>query len=295
MRFRDRATGEIHAERVFGARALHRLYDTRLGRALTEHVLSRPAASGLYGLVQRSPWSRNRVEAFVRDLAIDANEAELPLGAYRSLDHFFTRRLREGARVIDPHEDHLVSPCDARVLAYREVPALLGIKGTGVSLEALVGDAAIARRFASGSALVCRLAPADYHRFHFPSDGEADAPHRVPGRLHSVHPIALRAGAPSFHNQRDVTVLETPRFGEILLVEIGALLVGTIVQSYARGPVLRGQEKGFFRFGGSTVALVTRPGRVVLDDDLVESTRAGIETLVRMGTRIGRAASETPS
>ncbi len=106
-----------------------------------------------------------------------------------------------------------------------------------------------------------------------------------------MHPIALAAGAPAFRNKRTVAFLSTERFGEIALVEIGALLVGTIVQTYRPGPVARGAEKGYFRFGGSTVVVLVEPGHLVPDPDLVEWSARGIKTLVKMGAGIGRAAA----
>jgi phosphatidylserine decarboxylase len=285
-RVRDRATGEIFEERVFGGRALELLYGPR-GRGLTDHVLTGQLAHQLYGWWQRRPTSRRRIPEFVSSLGIDASEAERPLEAYASLDDFFTRRLRAGVRTIDPDPDHLVSPADARVLA---VPALAGtrlqVKGCQVTLDQLLCSSAEAARYAGGAALVARLAPADYHRFHFPDDGVASAATYVPGRLHSVHPIALAAGAPSLMNRRMLSVLESARFGRLMMVEVGALCVGTIEQTYRPGRVRRGDEKGLFRFGGSTVVLLIEPGRARLDADLVETSGAGLETLVRMGTRV---------
>src|SRR5690606_10594103 len=117
----------------------------------------------------------------------------------------------------------------------------------------LLADAALARRYRGGAALVVRLAPADYHRFHFPESGLAGPARPIPGPLHSVHPIALAGGAPSFRNRRHVTLIETERAGLVAMVEVGALLVGTIEQTYEPGPVTRGDEKGTFRMGGSTV------------------------------------------
>ena len=287
---RDRRSGVVFAEKVFGGDTLDFLYG-RHGRWLTDRVLSSPAANRVYGWLKRRPGSRAEIAGFFSSLGIDASEAEHPLDAYGSLDEFFCRKLRPGVRPIDPSPEHLVSPADARVVV---IPALNGqtlpVKGTQITLAALVDDAALAERYRGGTALVARLAPADYHRFHFPDDGVASAAHEVEGRLHSVHPIALAAGAPSLQNRRSVTLLESAGFGTLVMVEVGALLVGTIVQTYRPGRVRRGDEKGTFRFGGSTVVLLAEPGRLRLDADLVSASEAGLETLVRMGERIGRRA-----
>lgn len=163
----------------------------------------------------------------------------------------------------------------------------LPVKGSQISLPELLGDAELAERFQGGVAVIIRLAPADYHRFHFCDDGVASPWRPIAGRLHSVHPIALAAGAPSFRNRRCVTRLASRHFGELVSVEVGALCVGTIEQTFLPGPVVRGQEKGMFHFGGSTVVLLAEPGRVELDRDLVESSLQGVETLVRLGERMG--------
>jgi phosphatidylserine decarboxylase len=288
-RVRDRRTGRVFAEPVFGAEALERLYGTsRHGRLLRRAVRTHAFNRG-YGWLKRRPTSRRQITGFVASLRIDASEAERPIEAYESLDAFFTRRLRSGARPIDPDPGRLVSPCDARAIGFASCPGELRVKRSHVTLAALLGDGVLARRFTAGPAVVLRLAPADYHRFHFPADGTASAPYCLPGPLESVHPIALAAGAPSFENQREVTLLETAGFGCLALVEVGALVAGRIEQTYRPGRVWRGDEKGMFHFGGSTVVLLAEPGHLSLDDDLLADTAAGLEVLVRMGTGIARA------
>ena len=289
VRYRDRETGELGYERVFGADALHFLYETRRG-GLLRTGLRRRAVSRLYGLLQRRGASRRRIPDFVAGLGIDASEAELPLEAYRSLDDFFTRRLKPGVRPVDPDPRVLVFPADGRVLVYPRLDGVrLRVKGCSVDLDELLGDREAASRFRDGTAVVVRLAPADYHRFHFPDGGEAGSPRPIRGPLESVHAIALDAGSQSLHNKREVTWISSRGFGQLAIVEVGAMLVGTIVQTYAPGPVTRGQEKGYFRFGGSTVVLLLEPGRLCLDADLIEASAAGLETRVKMGTRIGEA------
>jgi phosphatidylserine decarboxylase len=285
---RVRATGQLVPEAVFGEQTLHFLYENPWGRRLEQWLGCRTPLNRLYGWLQRAPWTRARIPAYVASLGIDACEAELPLQSYRNLDELFVRRLRPGARTVDPCPDHLLSPCDGRVRVFPRVEqGTLQVKACQVTVAELLGDEQAAARLAGGPAVVIRLAPADYHRFHFPDDGVAGAPRALGGPLHSVHPIALRAGAPSLLNRRTVTWLDSRGFGRLAMVEVGALVVGTIVQSYRPGPVARGQEKGYFRFGGSTVLLLLQPGRLQLDSDLVQTSSEGYETLVRMGSRLG--------
>jgi phosphatidylserine decarboxylase len=288
----DRVAGVTRREPVFGGRTLAFLYERHIGRFLVDSILSRRIPNHLYGWLQRRLSTRARIQTFVDSLGIDVDEAEQPPGGYRSLDHFFTRRLKPEARPIDLRPEHLISPADGRALAFAVLRGrTLPVKGADLSLTDLLGDASMADKYADGAALVIRLAPADYHRFHFPDSGIAGPVREIEGALHSVHPIALGAGAPSFRNKRQVALLETRSFGQLVLVEVGALCVGTIVQTYRPGPVERGTEKGLFRFGGSTIVVLAEAGRIAIDADLIENTKQGLETLVRMGTRIAHGAN----
>ncbi|MBI4575036.1 MAG: phosphatidylserine decarboxylase [Planctomycetes bacterium] len=293
VRYIDRLTGRIETERIFGEGALRFVYGAGRGHRLARRLLRTRGLSHLYGAWQRSTWSRQRVRPFADALGIDVAEAELPLEGYPTLDAFFTRRLRPGARPVDPGPEALVSPCDARTLVFPALHrGLVPLKGGSFPLEEVLRDRGLAARYRGGDVVVLRLAPADYHRFHFPDDGVPGPPRWIGGALDSVHPVALRSGASSFcANRRAVTRLESRGFGDLLLVEVGALCVGTIVQTYRPGwPVARGEEKGLFRFGGSTVLLCVEPGRVHWEADLLAGTALDLETLVRMGTRLGTRA-----
>jgi phosphatidylserine decarboxylase len=283
-----RETGELRAERVYGERELRLLYETWWGSALLHAFIKRQWFSHVSGILRRSPFSRREIPAFVQRYEIDDTESEFPAAAYQSLDAFFTRKLKPEARPIDRNPLHLVAPAEGRVLAFAEMPGgQLDVKGCTVDIEELVGGL---NGFKPGAAFVIRLAPCDYHRFHFPTDCQVADPVGVGRTLHSVHPIALRAGTPAFRNKRMVSMLSNTKCGRLLQVEVGALTVGSIVQTYDRGPVKKGQEKGYFRLGGSTVILLTEPGRVAPDADLLDATARGLETLVKVNTRIGLIA-----
>jgi phosphatidylserine decarboxylase len=279
-----RESGELRVERVYGERELRLLYETWWGALLLHAFVKRNWFSRLSGLLKRSPISRRQIPTFIRRYEIDDTESEFPAATYHSLDAFFTRKLKPELRPVDRIPIHVVAPAEGRVLAFAELAGgKLDVKGCTVDIDELVGGL---NGFKPGAAFVIRLAPCDYHRFHFPVDCQVSSPARVGRTLHSVHPIALGAGAPSFRNKRVVSVLTGTSFGRMLQIEVGALTVGSIVQTYERGPAKKGQEKGYFRFGGSTVILLTEPGRVVPDKDLLDATANGYETLVKVGTRI---------
>jgi len=287
--FINRESGELQPERVYGERELRFLYETWFGHALLHSLIKRAWFSRLSGLAKRSRISRREIPGFIRRYDIDDSESEFPAADYRSLDAFFTRNLNPETRPIDRNPLHLAAPAEGRVLAFDDVPECgLDIKGCKVDVDELVGGL---NGFEPGACFVIRLAPCDYHRFHFPTDCQASEPVTIGRNLHSVHPIALTSGAPSFRNKRMVSTLSSTICGRMLQVEVGALTVGSIVQTYERGPAKKGQEKGYFRFGGSTVVLLTEREMVVPDEDLLFATAQGLETLVKVGTRIGLVAT----
>jgi phosphatidylserine decarboxylase len=291
LRYRDRRTGRIVAEQVPGERALRWLYGTSLGRAFFRLALDGPLCSSLYGWWQKGRWTRRKIYSFVEQYRIDQGEFELPLDQYRTFNDFFTRRLRNGARPFAPDPYLLCCPADGKVLVYPclEHNTRLPVKSCAISPASLLAGSGDPALYQGGAALVVRLAPYDYHRFHFPDAGRAGPARQVAGHYHSVNPLALARVPEVFHlNKRAVTCLDAAHFGPLAYVEIGALNVASIVQTYAPGPVERGQEKGFFQFGGSTLVLLFAPGMVRFDDDLLADSAQGLEVHVRTGERIGQ-------
>lgn len=292
----NRRTAQLETEIVFERWFMNMVYGTPLGRASETLLWSRKWFSRLYGALQRSRMSRRKIRRFVERYAIDCTEPDRPLQSYRSFDDFFQRRLKPTARPIAGNKDTLISPADARLLAYSVRQGLVvPIKGARYSMSRLTAGAADDHRFHGGLCLVFRLAPVDYHRFCYIDDGEHGAHRSVSGRLHSVSPLAMRRGVNAFHeNQRDVVVLRTASFGPVVEVDVGALAVGRIIQHHRSAHRFRrGAEKGCFAFGGSTIVLVFERDRVSIDCDIVEHSQRGIETLVRYGEGIGRGASST--
>jgi phosphatidylserine decarboxylase len=290
IRYVERSSGELRDEQIIWDRFLPWLYTPTLGARACRAVLRSRPPSVVYGWLQRAPWSKRRISGLVTRLAIDAEESEKPASDYGSLAAFFSRRLRPGARPFAADPDVLPSPADGRVLAFpRLAGGTIPVKGRGFSLAALVGDEQLARTYEDGAGVVIRLAPGDYHWFHFPDSGAAGRWRVIPGAYDSVSHYALeRAPEILCLNYRHVTVLESRGFGPVLVVAIGALFAGSIIQVYRPGPVERGQPQGYFGLGASSMVLATLPGRLQLDADLIANTRQGLETRVRMGTSLGR-------
>jgi phosphatidylserine decarboxylase len=287
----NRHTGRVEIERVYGEAALRWAYENPLGRWTNWAVGRRAWLGRWYGWWMRQPITRDKVPLFIEKFGLDAAEfAEAP-GTYASFDAFFSRKLKAGARPLAGGPETVVFGADGRHLGFPDVAQAEGVfvKGQRWDLRGLLGDAALAERYAKGTLVLSRLCPVDYHRFHFPTEGTPGEARWLPGSLWSVNPIALRRKlAWLWENKRMLTVLETPRLGPVLLLEIGATNVGSITQTFAPGaPVERGAEKGYFAFGGSATVTLFEPGRVKLAEDLVEQTRAGRELYAHMGSKLG--------
>jgi len=165
------------------------------------------------------------------------------------------------------------------------------VKGAKFSLPELLGDSALAAKFFGGAMLISRLCPVDYHRFHFPVGGTPRDARRINGWLYSVSPVALRRNLRTLvENKREITLIESPEFGTVAMVEVGATNVGSIRQAFVPDrPVAKGDEKGFFAFGGSCVITLFERGRMRFDADVMASNSDFIECYARMGDRLGEA------
>ncbi len=291
IHFFNRLTGQMETEQVYGERFLRWVYETRLGRLTLAAVVKRGVFSWWYGRQMDSRKSQRRIQPFIDRYGLDPQEFEREASAYPTFNEFFYRRLRPEARPLESGSDTLLLPADGRHLLVPDVSAATDfwVKGQRFDLVALLGDPQLARRLQGGAALISRLCPVDYHRFHFPCSGFTQIPEQVTGYLYSVSPIALRQRATIlWENARFRTVVESESFGLVVFLEVGATCVGSIVHTAkAPGRVSAGEEKGYFRFGGSCVITLVGPGRVSWADDLVAYGGRGIEVYARMGQRAG--------
>ena len=292
--FYNRHTGRIETERIYGEGWLRFIYGGNpLGRLSLAAVVRRAWFSAWYGWRMNRPASVKKVLPFIVEYGVDAGEFAKPATAYRTFNEFFYRRLKDDARPIAPGGDVAVFPADGRHLAYQDVDTADGfyVKGKKFSLAALLGSGALGAEFAGGSMLISRLCPVDYHRFHFPVSGRPSEARLINGSLCSVSPIALRLN-PGYltENKRMVTLMDTPRFGRVAVLEVGATMVGSILQDFTPDkPVEKGDPKGMFAFGGSCVITLFQRNRIRFDQDLVENAAEQREVYARMGERLGVA------
>lgn len=271
-------------------RLLESLYGSAAGRCLLRPLVS-PLVSKLGGRILDSGISAWAIEPFIRRAGIDMRDYEKK--KYTSYNDFFTRRLKPGAREIDMDETHFISPCDCRLSVYPIEPgAEVMIKHTRYTVGSLLRDERLAEHFAGGYLWVFRLSVDDYHRYIYADDGRESVRRRIPGVLHTVNPVANDVYPIYKENTREYSLLKSKHFGTVLMMEVGALMVGKIENRPVTDHVVRGQEKGNFAFGGSTIIYMTQEDRVFPDLDLLVNSADGIETKVQIGSRIGMAKSQ---
>lgn len=264
-------------------------YESEPQRSITQWIKSQPLFDWLYAAYENTHRSAREIEPFVRKYHIDMREFE-PV-EYRSFAEFFDRRLRPGMRRFPSAPGEMGAFAEARYFGWTRLDAeqRFPVKGHSLSAEQILGNAQRARPFTGGPVLLVRLAPVDYHHVHYPDDGRTLDHHRLGHRLWTVNWHALLSKPDIlFSNKRNINILETRHFGRLAFVEVGALSVGRIVQVHPLDASFqRGEEKSVFRFGGSAIVVFGEQGMWRPSDDLLEHTKEGVETLVRLGEPVG--------
>lgn len=278
---------KLTEEKEAGIGAIRFTYGTVLGRFLAKTILCRRPISNLYGAWQRSRFSRKKTKKFMSQFDISVDDCTQT--EFSCFNDFFTRQRKPQPDT--SKENELVAVADAKLLALPiDEGSVFAVKGVPYTTAELLEDEALAREFCGGSCLIFRLAPTDYHRYSYPDAGTQEAAVKIQGVLHTVHPIAA-ASKVYRRNTRQYNVLHTAHFGKAVQMEVGALLVGRIVNHRdAAAKFDKLEEKGYFEYGGSTVILLLQRGAVTIDEDISEYSARGIETKVRLGERIGKAS-----
>lgn len=288
-----RSTGNIEVETPPAETMLKFLYTNQLGKKLLLPLVKRRFISEFYGRQMDKPFSVERIRKFVYDLNIDMSESKKSIEEFTSFNDFFYRELKPEAR---PIGKHFISPGDGKLLAFENINDVheFYVKGKKFTLEAFLKNKTLARQYSEASMIILRLAPNDYHRYHFPYYGIPSSSKLINGYYYSVSPHALWHNFTEVfvENKREICRFELSNEEEMLIIPVGATMVGSIHSSYSPdAPVLKGDEMGYFSFGGSTVVLLINSTRFSIDRDLLQNTKKGLETFVKMGEDIGQFES----
>lgn len=286
MQYKSR-TGQLLGQVSKEDRFIRFLYSSHIGGTVLS-ILTCPKISKAAGKFLDTPVSTLLIDPFIKQNQLTLTDC-VPK-RYDSFNDFFTRRLRNGCRPVDVTPSHLISPCDGKLTV---IPITEGqtfeIKHITYDLTTLLRDRSLADEYTGGTALLFRLSVNDYHRYCYIDDANKDVNHFLPGVLHTVNPNAAESLPIYAENSRCYCQMQTENFGPVLQMEIGALLVGKIRNLHNRREVSRGQEKGYFEYGGSSILLLFREDTILIDADILQNTADGYETEVHLGERIGQA------
>lgn len=283
MKVYDRNSRSYIESAQYGQGKLEFLYGNAFGRILLKIVIS-PVTSRFYGWLKRRKSTVKDIRPFIDEYGIDMNDFEER--EFTSFTDFFTRRIKEGRRPVDKDPKAFVSPADSKLLVYRIGDDLMmDIKGSSYSVTDLTGSREDISSFDGGYALVFRLSMDDYHRYCFVDDGRMRSSYSIKGKLHTVSSLSKDHKIYKV-NSRTVNHYDTSNFSDIFQIEVGALLVGRIV-NHDKETFSKGEEKGYFEPGGSTVIILVKKDIILIDDDILEESDKGIETKVRYGEKIG--------
>lgn len=260
------------------------LYHSYLGRVILKFLTWRPL-SVLAGKLLDSPVSKVLIHPFIRKNSLDLSEYVVE--DWDCFNAFFVRKVKKEFRPIDEDGKAFVSPCDGLLQVYPiSEERIVTVKGIPYTIEDLLRSRELAEAFEGGNCLVFRLTPTHYHRYIYPDSGSKGENVFIPGVLHTVQPVAVRERPVFAENCREYTVLHTDHFGDLLFMEVGAMLVGRICNYHGKHSFVRGEEKGRFEFGGSTIIVLTRKGSVNIRQDILDATAGDLEYPVKMGQKL---------
>lgn len=297
IQYFNRSTNKVETEKVYGDYFVKLLYESNSGRMLAP-IFASKILSKIYGTIQSSMLTQVKVPKFVENFNIDMSEykkgsveVDNQNLSYKSFNEFFIREFKSGKRKFIQDPLQMPAPCEARYFGYEAIDenVAVPVKGKYLKADALLGDIDKAAPFIGGPLVIARLCPVDYHRYHYPDSGKTIDAYPIHGEFHSVNPVALKNKPDIFiENERRVAILDTINFGKIAYIEVGAAMVGKIIQSHDESKSFRrGQEKGYFLFGGSTVIILGEKGRWAPSKDMIENTLNGMETYIKLGDEIG--------
>lgn len=285
VKFFDRSLGKIVEEPAYAEKFLLWCYENSLGKLIMHHVFSKKIPNILYGWYKGSRFSKSQIQKDITKYKIDLSEFQET--EFRSYSEFFLRSFKADRRKFDLNKNILPAFAEGRYIGHAEVlnESLFPVKGQFLSSQQLLQNDHWAPSFVDGPLLICRLSPTDYHHFHFPVDGRIIDRYRIHGHYHSVSTHAIRNKSDIFiNNERMVTIIDSPKFGKLAMIEVGALCVGKIkIKNLKNSSCTRGEYKGYFDFGASSIILMGEKDGWCPSQDILENTSHDTETLVKLG------------
>lgn len=291
IKYMHRDSGCIETEKVYGENWLSLIYGTSLGKIPLWVAIKRAWFSKWYGQRMNTQKSKEKVLPFIQNFKLNEEEFLKKPSEYKSFNEFFSRELTREARPVDQDSKSVIFPADGRHLGIQNLSKVerIFVKGQQFNLPSLFKSEKLAKFYKEGSIVISRLCPVDYHRFHFPVSGYSSTPQLINGSLFSVNPIALRQNIGIFwQNKRYLSFIESSNAGKVASFLVGATCVGSVkITSQLPADISKGEEYGYFLFGGSSVLTLFEKGSISIADDLLESTSQGMELYAKMGQSLG--------
>ena len=282
MKIWDKSKNEYYEEIEYGKRKLEFLYNTIIGRLLLKIIFSSRWFSRLQALYQKSSISKYKIKKFIDRYKIDMKRYK-DVSEYKNFSDFFTRKRNI---INNSNSNELVSVSDSKVQVFIiNSNLMLNIKNSMYSVKEIIDDDKIVEEFKDGICIVYRLSVDDYHRYMYLDDGTFTNYKKIKGKLHTIRPISYKYNS-FVKNTREVSIMNTNNFGKVIQIEIGAMLVGKIVNNYNK-EFKKLEEKGFFDYGGSTIVQLFKKNVIKIDEEIIENSKNDIETRVEIGMKIG--------
>lgn len=296
IQFFNRYSAKKEIEKVYGDAMVKLVYENSLGKLISPIFVNK-TVSQAYGLMQNQMITQLKVPKFVKNYNINLDDYEAGSVkidkkelSYKNFNEFFIRQFKKGKRPFLKADNRMPAFSEARYYGHEAMSdeVKLPVKGVYLKPTDLLGNDRYTNVFKGGPFLIARLCPVDYHRYHYPDAGKTIDSYTVHGEYHSVNPLALKAKQDIFiKNERRVSILETENFGKLAYIEVGAVMVGKIVQSFDESKKFkRGDEKGYFLFGGSTVIVLGERGLWKPSHDIISNTLEGMETYIHLGDEV---------
>lgn len=262
------------------------LYCTKIGRIILKVIVLNSFIPKMVGKFMDSSISRIIIRPFIKTYKMSLDDYESV--KYSNFNDFFTRKIKKEKRIIAMNQEHFIAPCDSKLTCYCISDNLtFKVKQSVYSVSSIIKDNNLSKKFDGGVVMVFRLSPNDYHRYCFIDEGKIINNYKISGFFHTVNPIAYDKYNVFKENTRECTYLNTKNFGDIMQIEVGALLVGKIKNIKSSGKFYKGEEKGFFMYGGSTIILILEKDKIIVDYEIEKNSLNGYETYVKYGEKIG--------
>ena len=289
LQYWDRYKNKVLSDKIYADWFIKWCYENRIGKLFLDYFFSKKSFNILYGLYKTSKYSLKQIQTDIEQYSVDMDLFKKE--KFNNYSDFFLREFKDGIRVF-PVEENLGAFAEGRVLAFNRVDAQhkYPVKGEFLTPELLLGNTKIANYFIGGPIIIIRLCPIDYHHFHYPLDGKIINRYKLTGNYHSVNVLALKNRDDIFvKNEREVTIFENKKYGKMAYIEVGAMCVGKIIQKNPSSTTCsKGELKGHFEFGASTVILIGEKDKWTPSEDILVNSQKNIESYIKLGDEIAK-------